>query len=173
MDIDADTGTEIARADNLPGMGPMLSQMARADRNWTATMAAVIASRGSDGLLDEVTDDLLEGCGLGLIAGRLGVKVGELARFLGSREDEYRGMMKVKADLMAHETLEIADRADVEDVAVAKLRIDTRFKLAKHWHKEMYGDKEMQVGIGIGQPQAGSGGIQITFVDASEGRKAE
>ncbi len=71
MDIDSKTGTEIARADNLPGMGPGLSQMARADRNWTASMAAVIASRGADGLLDEVTDDLLEGCGLGLIAGRL------------------------------------------------------------------------------------------------------
>lgn len=160
MDIDADTGTEIAPADrgNLPGMGPMLSQMARADRMWTASMAAVIASRGSDGLLDEVTDDLLEGCGLRLIAGRLGVKVGELARFLGSREEAYRGMMKVKADLMAHETLEIADRADVENVGVAKLRIDTRFKLAKHWHKEMYGDKEAAVKVDT----------QITIVHSSE-----
>ena len=109
-------------------------------------------------MLDEVTDDLLEGCGLSQIAQRFGVKVGELARFLGSREEEYRGMMKVKADLMAHETLEIADRADVEDVAVAKLRIDTRFKLARHWHKEMYGDKEAAVKVDT----------QITIVHSSE-----
>ena len=152
MDIDAKTGTEVLPevnllAGRLPGMGPLLSQTARADRCWTASMAAVIATKGADGLLDEVTDDLLEGCGLKQIAERLGVRVGELARFLGSREAEYRGMMQVKADLLAHETLEIADRADMEDVALAKLRIDTRFKLAKHWYKELYGDKEAAVKV--------------------------
>lgn len=162
MDIDAKTGTEVLPAGgepgNLPGMGPLLSQTARADRNWTASMAAVIATKGADGLLDEVTDDLLEGCGLKQIAERLGVRVGELARFLGSREEEYRGMMQVKADLLAHETLEIADRADTEDVALAKLRIDTRFKLAKHWYKELYGDKEAAVKVDT----------QITIVHSSE-----
>jgi len=151
---------EVVPADrgNLPGMGALLSQTARVERVWSPGMAVVLATKGADGLLDEVTDDLLEGCGLREIAGRMGVKVGELARFLGIREDEYRGMMKVKADLMAHETLEIADRADVEDVAVAKLRIDTRFKLAKHWHKEMYGDKEAAVKVDT----------QITIVHSSE-----
>lgn len=151
MDIDAETGTAVAPSvqpvGNLPGMGAMLSEYARAERTWSPQMGVVMATKSADGLLDEVTDDLLEGCGLKAIAERMGVKVGELARFLGIREVEYRAMMRVKADLLAHETLGIADAAGMEDVAVAKLRIDTRFKLASKWDKSVYGDEKAAVKV--------------------------
>jgi len=173
MDIDAETGKAVAPSDNLPGMGPMLSAYVKMPRTWSAAMAVVLARKGEDGLLDEVTDELLEGSSLKAIAEGMGLRVGELGRFLYLHEEAYRGMMRVKADLLAHETLGIADSADAEDVAVAKLRIDTRFKLASKWDKVTYGDKDTQIGIGISPAQAGSGGIQITFVDASEGRRVE
>lgn len=66
--------------------------------------------------------------------------------------------MRVKADLLAHETLGIADTVDVEQVAVAKLRIDTRFKLASKWDKTVYGDEKAAVKVDN----------QITIVHASE-----
>ena len=143
---------------NLPGMGPLLSEFARGERTWSPGMGLLMATKGADALLDEVTDDLLEGCGLKAVAERMGVKVGELARFLGVREIEYRAMMRVKADLLAHETLGIADAADMEDVAVAKLRIDTRFKLASKWDKTVYGDEKAAVKVDT----------QITIVHSSE-----
>jgi len=121
-------------------------------------MAAVIATKGADGLLDEVTDDLLEGCGLREIATRMGLKVGEIARFLYLNEESYRGMMRVKADLLAHETLRIADDGGVEDVAHRKLQIDTRFKLASKWDKTVYGDEKAAVKVDT----------QITIVHSSE-----
>ena len=77
---------------------------------------------------------------------------------MSMHEEAYRGMMRVKADLLAHETLGIADTVDVEQVAVAKLRIDTRFKLASKWDKTVYGDEKAAVKVDN----------QITIVHASE-----
>lgn len=76
MDIDAETGTAVAPAERLPGMGPLLTAHAKQVRAWGPDMAVVLARKGEDGLLDEVTDDLLEGCGLRDVAARLGVKLG-------------------------------------------------------------------------------------------------
>ena len=121
-------------------------------------MVVVLARKGENGLLDEVTDDVLEGCGLRDIAKRLGIPIGELGRFLYLHEEGYRGMMRVKADLLAHETLGIADEGSVEDVAHRKLRIDTRLKLASKWDKTMYGDEKAAVKVDN----------QITIVHASE-----
>jgi len=155
MDIDAETGemtgeatgTAVAPAERLPGMGPLATAHAKQVRAWGPSMAVVLARKGEDGLLDEVTDDVLEGCGLRDIAKRLGIPIGELGRFLYLHEEGYRGMMRVKADLLAHETLGIADGVDVEQVAVAKLRIDTRFKLASKWDKTVYGDEKAAVKV--------------------------
>ena len=149
---------EVVPASNLPGMGPMLSREARKERTWSVELHVVLAGKGADGLLDEVTDDLLEGCELRQIAGRLGVRVGELARFLVEREGEYRGMLRVKADMLAHETLGIADGAGMEEVALAKLRIDTRFKLASKWDRVTYGDEKGAINVG---------NTQITIVHES------
>lgn len=133
--------------DCLPAMGARLTEHAKRDRQWGQSMAVVLARKGENGLLDEVTDDVLEGCGLRDIAKRLGIPIGELGRFLYLHEEGYRGMMRVKADLLAHETLGIADEGSVEDVAHRKLRIDTRLKLASKWDKTMYGDEKAAVRV--------------------------
>lgn len=153
MDIDAETGDVTGCAvtgravDCLPAMSASLTEHAKRERQWGASMAVVLARKGENGLLDEVTDDVLEGCGLRDIAKRLGIPIGELGRFLYLHEEGYRGMMRVKADLLAHETLGIADEGSVEDVAHRKLRIDTRLKLASKWDKTMYGDEKAAVRV--------------------------
>ena len=47
--------------------------------------------------------------------------------------------------------LEIADSASVEDVAVGKLRVDTRKWLSERWGKRMYGKDD----------SGGAGGITV------------
>ena len=137
--------------DRLPGMGPLLTAHAkdeRALRVWSAGLVVMIKrAGGEDGLLDEVTDDLLEGCSLRVVAEHRGVRVGELARFLAANEAAYRGMLMVKADLLAHETLAIADEGGVEDVAHRKLKIDTRWKLLSRWDRQTYGDEKAAVQV--------------------------
>lgn len=150
MDENSTVG-KVVPVERLPGMGPYLTAHAkdeRALRVWSAGLVVLIKrAGGEDGLLDEVTDDLLEGCSLRGIAEHRGVRVGELARFLGANEAAYRSMLMVKADLIAHESLEIADSGGVEDVAHRKLRIDTRFRLAKSWNKPVYGDEKAAVQV--------------------------
>ena len=55
----------------------------------------------------------------------------------------YDRALQVRADELAHETLEIADGASPEDSAPRKLRVDTRLKLAEKWDRQRYG-KTMQ-----------------------------
>lgn len=153
--LPAERGLEVAPS----GMGAMLEEYARGPRTWGPEMAVLLAVKGEDGLLDEVTDDLLEGCGIKSVAERMGVKVGEMSRWLFAtpeREMAYRGMLRVKADLMAHETLGIGDDVDTSGenagaaVAHAKLRIDTRFRLASKWDRKVYGEEKSSVNVGVG-----------------------
>lgn len=156
--LPAERGLEVAPS----GMGMMLEEYAREPksvRTWGPEMAVLLAVKGEDGLLDEVTDDLLEGCGIKSVAERMGVKVGEMSRWLFAtpeREMAYRGMLRVKADLMAHETLGIGDDVDTSGenagaaVAHAKLRIDTRFRLASKWDRKIYGEEKSSVNVGVG-----------------------
>ena len=134
-------------------MGPRLEAYAKDDRLprlWSAGLAVMVERMGEEGLLDRVTDDLLERVALSGIAQGLGVSTGELARWLFAtpeREASYRGMLRVKADLLAHETLEIADGGGVEDVAHRKLKIDTRWKLLSRWDRQTYGDEKAAVQV--------------------------
>lgn len=59
----------------------------------------------------------------------------------------YDGALKGKSEVMAHETLVIADES--ED---AKLRVDTRLKVAGKWHRDRYGERvqvEKSVTVGV------------------------
>lgn len=156
--ISAEQPLEVAPS----GMGSGLERYARDERIprlWSAGLVVVLAKVGEDGLLDEVTDDLLEGCSLSVIAEHRGLRTGELARWIFAtpeREAAYRGMLRVKADLLAHETLEIGDGVDAGGenagavVAAAKLRIDTRFRLASKWDRRVYGEEKGAVNVGVG-----------------------
>lgn len=57
------------------------------------------------------------------------------------RKVRYAGALQVKAEMIAHATLDIADGSDPEMVGVSKLQIDTRLKLAGKWNRERYGER--------------------------------
>ena len=55
--------------------------------------------------------------------------------------DAYARAQAMLAHSRFDETLEIADNATSEDVQVARLRVDTRFKVAAKLAPKVYGDK--------------------------------
>ena len=72
----------------------------------------------------------------------------------------YEGALRIRADELIHETLEIAAAADDDTVACDKLRIDTHVKVAAMWDRQRYGGEK------------GVGGAGITIV-ISRGRYAD
>lgn len=58
-----------------------------------------------------------------------------------ARQSRYDFALKVKAELIAHECLDIVDEdTDKDAVPGAKLRADTRLKLASKWNRDRYGE---------------------------------
>lgn len=76
-----------------------------------------------------------------------------------ARLAQYEGALKVRADDLVHEALDIADEQKEvvkkdgttydPDVARDKLRIETRFKAAAAWDKNKYGGEKSTGGAGI------------------------
>lgn len=69
----------------------------------------------------------------------------------------YEALLAAKADAMAHEALDIADkvRPDRDHVAKAKLQVETRHALASKWDRDRYGerlqvDKHVSVSVDAG-----------------------
>ena len=68
---------------------------------------------------------------------------------------EYEGALRIRADELAHETLEAAAGSIDEstgqptEVARDKLVVDTNFKLAAMWDRERYGGEKGMGGSGI------------------------
>lgn len=58
-----------------------------------------------------------------------------------ARYEVYRRALEVAAHALVAATVELADDAGPDDVAHAKLRIDTRFRVAKYHAPEVYADR--------------------------------
>jgi len=73
---------------------------------------------------------------------------------------EYDAALSIWADAIAQESLAVADGVKGSDesaeVAAAKLRVETRLKLAGKWDRERYGERD-----------AGRVAVQITIGDAA------
>ena len=52
----------------------------------------------------------------------------------------YNAALQSWADELAQDTIQIADGASPEDVALARLQIDTRLKVAAKWDRQRYGE---------------------------------
>lgn len=66
---------------------------------------------------------------------------------------QYDAALKIWADALAQETLEIVDGATPETVSVKKLQAEQRNKLAGKWDRERYGERDggavlVQVNLG-------------------------
>ena len=56
------------------------------------------------------------------------------------RVDKFKNALEVRAHLLAEDALNIADQATVDDVSVAKLRVDTRKWMASRLNPRWYGE---------------------------------
>ena len=99
-----------------------------------------------DSVLAETVDVLVqrvaEGEPLKMICKSRGWPYSVVAKWVATTPDVFRayeGALRIAADAMAQETVAIADGASNEDVAVAKLQVDTRQKLASKLYRERYG----------------------------------
>ena len=124
-----------------------------------AKLSVLAEEIGEDGILAMVATRVAEGETLYEIARSQAIPYGVLWKWLNveSRMAEYEAALEAKADLEAHRALELADNATPEDVAVARLRVDTRLKLVGKWSKGRYGDGSGVVGS--------IGGITIVIGD--------
>ena len=115
-------------------------------------MDVLVAEHGAEDVLHMVCDQVSSGLSLSDVSKAEGVPYSVLWKWLsdGERMGSYRDALAARADMEAHRMLEIADGASVEDVAVGKLRVDTRKWLSERWGKGMYGKEE-----------GGGGGITV------------
>ena len=58
------------------------------------------------------------------------------------RIEKFKAALEVRGHLLAEGALEVADRATVEDVQVAKLRVDTRKWLASRLNSKWFGEHQ-------------------------------
>jgi hypothetical protein len=122
-------------------------------------LGVLIDEHGEDGALHMICDSVACGMSLYEVCKNEGMPYSVLWRWLkgdGERMVAYRDALAARADMEAHRMLEIADGASVEDVAVGKLRVDTRKWLSERWGKGMYGKEE-----------GGSGAVSFNIVIGS------
>lgn len=62
--------------------------------------------------------------------------------FTTVHRDKYDSALRVLTDEMAFAAIRIADEADPEKVAKAKLQVDTRLRTSARWDRERYGERE-------------------------------
>lgn len=97
---------------------------------------------------DEATPGIVfqrvtDGETLGEIAKAWGVPRGRFVEWFTTEHGAlYDAALKVRADELAHQCLEIADTTpNVKGAAaLAKLQVDTRLELVKKWDRKRYGD---------------------------------
>lgn len=125
-----------------------------------AQLTHILDEIGEDGLLSLIVEKLAEGTKPSDVARDLHVPFIILWDWLGAddrRMKAYNQGWELYAQDLHAETVGIADEATVEDVAVARLRVDTRFKAASNYDKKRFGAKEQQDTRGF------AGGVTIVI----------
>jgi hypothetical protein len=107
-------------------------------------------------LLEDLPDDMVfamfeAGKPVSVICYELGIGRRALEKWIeeNDRDDMIARARAKAADELACETLAIADSADPEHAAHARVRIQTRQWLAEKWKPSVYGAKQAQVQVNI------------------------
>lgn len=104
-----------------------------------ARLAAVQADAGSPGVIFQ---RVCEGERLRDIWRAWGLPKGAATRwFMEEHAGLYDAALRVRADDLAHEALEVAAGASAQDTAPRKLRVDTNLKIAARWDRARYGEQ--------------------------------
>ena len=140
------------------------TQAAREDRR-TANKAIHAAGGPQIAVWDEVA----AGATVVAIAQGLGLSLSTFNRwlyFMPKRERIYREARKKAAQVIAEQTIQIADEATLEDLQTARLRIDGRVKLAERYAPNGFGAKAS----GDGLQELTLEALQLTSEKRSKGK---
>ena len=140
------------------------TQAAREDRR-TANKAIHAAGGPQIAVWDEVA----AGATVVAIAQGLGLSLSTFNRwlyFMPERESIYREARKKAAQVIAEQTIQIADEATLEDLQTARLRIDGRVKLAERYAPNGFGAKAS----GDGLQELNLEALQLTSEKRSEAK---
>lgn len=107
---------------------------------------------GEEGAIEFVFAQVANDVPLPVICEHYGLDYGFLWGLVSSRPEwleRYYLAQRGVAEYYMSEVVPIADGADPDAVNHAKLRIDTRLKVAGKWNRERYGDSDAVLGAGL------------------------
>jgi len=127
-----------------------------------ARLDAYLAEHSPAALLSLICTAAMDGTALDTLAAQMGVNAGTMRKWVRDdpeRLSAYREALRIRADALVHESLEIIDKAaaDPEMLAVCKARADHRLKVAPMWDRELAGKQD-------GSGGGGNTGVAVTFV---------
>lgn len=95
---------------------------------------------------DAVLESIASGCTISALCKVLGVGTATFDRWVDrggeARTAAYARARTRAAQSLAEQTIDIADAASIQEVQLAKLRSDNRWRLAAKLNPETYGDKQ-------------------------------
>ena len=101
--------------------------------------------------LEIVIQRVIDGESLRQIAQSWKLPVTRFVKWISDDENRlasYEGALRIRADELAHEALEVATIGS-DDIQRDKLTVDTNLKVASFWDKQRYGNEKSQGGSGI------------------------
>lgn len=114
------------------------------------TNKAIHAFGGEERILDRVAS----GQTVVSLCAEIGVSAGRFYDWVNKSEERTAALARareVSAHSLVEQTAEIVDAATPEDVAVAKLRAENRWRMAKAFNKAQYGDQSgVTVNVSLG-----------------------
>jgi hypothetical protein len=114
------------------------------------TNKAIHAFGGEDRILDRVAS----GQTVVSLCAEIGVSAGRFYDWVNKSEERTAALARareVSAHSLIEQTADIVDAATPDDVAVAKLRAENRWRMAKVFNKAQYGDQAgMTVNLNLG-----------------------
>jgi len=114
------------------------------------TNKAIHAFGGEDRILDRVAS----GQTVVSLCAEIGVSAGRFYDWVNKSEERIAALARareVSAHSLIEQTADIVDMATPDDVAVAKLRAENRWRMAKAFNKAQYGDQSgVTVNLSLG-----------------------
>jgi len=139
-----------------------VEELVRGDVEWWPGFCAALAEEGQAALVSETR---MRGWSWGALWKWI---VGDVTRY-----SEYMQALEAYVQAKGLETVGIADGATAEDVAVAKLQVDTRFKLAGKVDRARWGDKVAVDAGGVAVVDAGLVMAMGELLGRLSGQRAE
>lgn len=127
---------------------------------------------GEDECMGWVCAQVASGVSLKVLSEHYVVDYGLLWEFVSGDIERYELAQRGVAEYWVSESVGIADDADPEAVPHAKLKIDTRMKVAARWNRSKYGEvAQTQINVGANSLVAILSGLPSAQVEAERQEK--